>query len=162
MPQLARTGLPISASAWFHGHWYVRLEGSPQALDAAAAQVGGELVYLDAGFWRGLREQTAPFFANAPQLWRVTVPAHSAPLAVDAPTCVEWNGVQRWYADVDGEPLKTAVAAVGGHVTHFRGAQATAEVFAPLPAPLMRVHRSLKTVFDPAGVLNPGRMYSDL
>jgi glycolate oxidase FAD binding subunit len=162
MPQLARSGLPISASAWFHGHWYVRLDGSPQALDAAAAQVGGELVYLDAGFWQGLREQTAPFFANASQLWRVTVPAHSPPLDVEFATCVEWNGVQRWYGNVDGEQLKSAAAAVGGHVTHFRGAQATAEVFAPLPAALLRVHQSLKAVFDPAGVLNPGRLYSDL
>jgi glycolate oxidase FAD binding subunit len=162
MPQLARTGLPVSASAWFHGHWYVRLDGSPQALAAAAAQVGGELVYLDAGFWQGLREQTAPFFANASQLWRVTVPARSPPLDVAFDTFVEWNGVQRWYGNVAGEQLKTAAAAAGGHVTHFRGAQATAEVFAPLPAPLMRVHQSLKTVFDPAGVLNRGRMYSDL
>jgi glycolate oxidase FAD binding subunit len=162
MQQLARTGLPISASAWLNAHWYVRLDGSPQALDAAAAQIGGEVVYLDAGFWRGLREQSAPFFANASQLWRVTVPAHCPPLHLDSPTCLEWNGVQRWYADVDGESVKAAAAAAGGHVTCFRGAPATAEVFAPLPAASLRLHKSLKAVFDPAGVLNPGRMYSDL
>jgi FAD/FMN-containing dehydrogenase len=26
----------------------------------------------------------------------------------------------------------------------------------------MHVHRDLKRVFDPAGILNPGRMYPDL
>jgi glycolate oxidase FAD binding subunit len=162
MARLARTGLPVSASAWLNGHWSVRFDGSPQALDAATAQVGGEAIYLDAGFWRGLREQTAPFFANASQLWRVTVPAHCPPLPVDAPACIEWNGVQRWYADVDAEPLIAAATKAGGHVTHFRGAPATKEVFAPLPSALLRLHRSLKAVFDPAGVLNPGRLYADL
>jgi glycolate oxidase FAD binding subunit len=162
MQQLARSGLPVSASAWLDGRWYVRLDASPQALDAASAQLGGDVVPDAADFWSGLREQTHPFFTHAPQLWRVTVPAHCLPLAVDSPTCIEWNGVQRWYADVDGESVKAATATCGGHVTCFRGAPATAEVFAPLPQPLMRLHKSLKTVFDPAGVLNPGRMYSDL
>jgi glycolate oxidase FAD binding subunit len=36
------------------------------------------------------------------------------------------------------------------------------EVFAPLPAPVLRLHRSLKQVFDPAGILNRGRMYCGL
>ena len=162
MQQLARTGRPVTGSAWLNGHWYVRLEGSPQALNAAAAQIGGQVVYLDAGFWHGMREQTTPFFANASQLWRVTVPAHSPPLDVEFASCVEWNGVQRWYGNVDDEQLKAAAAAVGGHVTHFRGVSATTEVFAPLPAALLRLHKSLKAVFDPAGVLNLGRMYSEL
>ena len=162
MQRLARTGRPVTGSAWLNGHWYVRLEGSPQALNAAAAQIGGQVVYLDAGFWHGMREQTTPFFANASQLWRVTVPAHSPPLDVEFASCVEWNGVQRWYGNVDHEQLKAAAAAVGGHVTHFRGVSATTEVFAPLPAALLRLHKSLKAVFDPAGVLNLGRMYSEL
>jgi glycolate oxidase FAD binding subunit len=162
MQRLARTGRPVTGSAWLNGHWYVRLEGSPQTLNAAAAQIGGQVVYLDAGFWHGMREQTTPFFANASQLWRVTVPAHSPPLDVEFASCVEWNGVQRWYGNVDDEQLKAAAAAVGGHVTHFRGVSATTEVFAPLPAALLRLHKSLKAVFDPAGVLNPGRMYSEL
>ena len=36
------------------------------------------------------------------------------------------------------------------------------EVFAPLPTPLLDLHRAVKRVFDPAGILNPGRMYADL
>jgi glycolate oxidase FAD binding subunit len=162
MQRLARTGLPVTGSAWLNGHWYVRLEGSPAALDAAAAAVGGESIYLDAGFWRGLREQTAPFFGNAAHLWRVSLPAHTPPLSIDSPACIEWNGMQRWYADVDAEPLTSLVEAAGGHVTHFRGALLEAEVFTPLPAPLLRLHRSLKAAFDPAGVLNPGRLYAGL
>ena len=36
------------------------------------------------------------------------------------------------------------------------------EVFHPLPGPLLALHRRLKQRFDPAGILNPGRMYPDL
>ena len=36
------------------------------------------------------------------------------------------------------------------------------EVFAPLPAALMRIHRELKQTFDPYAILNPGRLYADL
>jgi glycolate oxidase FAD binding subunit len=35
-------------------------------------------------------------------------------------------------------------------------------VFHPLPAPLLALHRRLKHSFDPAGILNPGRMYREL
>jgi glycolate dehydrogenase FAD-binding subunit len=34
-------------------------------------------------------------------------------------------------------------------------------VFHPLAPTLMNIHRQLKTVFDPQGIFNPGRMYPD-
>jgi glycolate oxidase FAD binding subunit len=36
------------------------------------------------------------------------------------------------------------------------------EVFAPLPSTLLDLHRRMKRVFDPAGILNPGRLYAAL
>jgi glycolate oxidase FAD binding subunit len=50
----------------------------------------------------------------------------------------------------------------GGHATCFRGGAAGDEVFAPLPYALLELHRNVKRVFDPAGILNPGRMYAAL
>jgi glycolate oxidase FAD binding subunit len=35
-------------------------------------------------------------------------------------------------------------------------------VFQPLAAALLSLHQRLKAAFDPAGVLNPGRMYEAL
>ncbi|MBS0597511.1 MAG: glycolate oxidase subunit GlcE, partial [Proteobacteria bacterium] len=34
-------------------------------------------------------------------------------------------------------------------------------VFTPMPAPLARIHAQLKQAFDPAGILNPGRLSLD-
>ena len=53
-------------------------------------------------------------------------------------------------------------ASLGGHATLFRGHDGSAEVFHPLPSPLMKLHRNLKQAFDPDGILNPGRLYPDI
>ena len=38
----------------------------------------------------------------------------------------------------------------------------SAGTFAPLAAPLDRLHRELKAAFDPDRIFNPGRLYPDL
>ena len=75
---------------------------------------------------------------------------------------MEWNGLQRWYRCAPDAPLFAAAAAAGGHATFFRHRPDAADAFAPLAPPVMRLHRDLKRVFDPAGILNPGRLYADL
>jgi glycolate oxidase FAD binding subunit len=70
--------------------------------------------------------------------------------------------VQRWYHDCEGRDFRAIAAEACGSATLFRGAMGEEEVFAPLPAPVLRLHRSLKQVFDPAGILNRGRMYCGL
>ena len=47
----------------------------------------------------------------------------------------------------------------GGHATLFRGGDKAAGVFHPLKPAIFKIHRRLKGAFDPAGILNPGRMY---
>jgi glycolate oxidase FAD binding subunit len=162
MANLARGALPLSASSWIDGRLYLRFDGSLETLDAVAARVGGELLPDGGSFWASLREQTHPFFASEQPLWRCTVPGLVAPLPLGDVSLVEWNGMQRWYRGVADTAAFEAAAAVGGHATLFRHHTEAAEVFAPLAPPLLRLHRELKRVFDPAGILNPGRMYADL
>lgn len=159
---LARDGLPLSAGGWIDGRLYLRFEGAEATLEDIERRVGGEIVPDPRHFWTSLREQTHPFFGGGQPLWRCTVPSLVPPMAVGGSPLVEWNGLQRWYRCAPGATVFDAAAAVGGHATLFRHAPAGAEVFAPLPAPLMRLHRGLKQVFDPAGILNRGRMYADL
>ena len=42
------------------------------------------------------------------------------------------------------------------------GVRASVEVFQPLSPAVERLTRGLKAAFDPAGVLNPGRMYANV
>jgi len=162
LASLARGALPLTASSWIDGRLYLRFEGSTETLAAVTARVGGEVVAGGESLWASLREQTHPFFAGERPLWRCTVPALAAPLPLDGESLVEWNGMQRWHRCAADAPVFEAAQAVGGHATLFRHRAGTAEVFAPLAPPLLRLHRELKRVFDPAGILNPGRMYADL
>ena len=54
------------------------------------------------------------------------------------------------------------ISVAGGHATLFRGGDKAVGVFQPLAPALMKIHRELKLEFDPQGIFNRGRMYSEL
>jgi glycolate oxidase FAD binding subunit len=163
--------LPLSASAWHGGELSVRLCGAAAAVRAACETMGGERIDDAAAgvYWRGVREQTDGFFTQggAPLalLWRLSLPSRSAPLGLPGEQLIEWGGALRWLrSGADAALVRDAAAKAGGHATLFRGgdeSKAAAGVFAPLPAPMLRIHRNLKAQFDPAGIFNRGRMYPE-
>jgi glycolate oxidase FAD binding subunit len=161
LERLARTALPLSASCWTGGNLYLRFEGSPRTLDELGARVGGRALEDGDAWWISIREQTHGFFAGSGPLWRLHVPAASPADLLAADSLIEWNGTQRWYVLDSDSAFETAQAA-GGHATLFRSPRPRAAVFTEPAAPLRRLHASLKRIFDPAGILNPGRMYPDL
>ena len=163
--------LPVNASAWWDGTLVLRLAGAAAAVQSAQRKLGGEAVdpALAAAFWTGLRDQTDEFFIGASKavaggatLWRLAVAQTAPPLVLAGEQMVEWGGAQRWVVTTaPAALLRDAAAAAGGHATAFRGAK-TAGALAPLSAPLARIHRELKTAFDPDRVFNPGRLYPEL
>lgn len=162
LADLARTGLPMTASAWTDGRLHLRFEGSEATLDAVERRVGGEHRAEAREYWTSLREHRDPYFAGERPLWRCVLPPLAPPLRLGVEPLLEWNGIERWYRLEPGLEAFDAVAAAGGHATRFRNGPAGAESFAQLAAPVLRLHRELKRVFDPAGILNRGRMYADL
>ena len=152
--------LPLSACAWSDGILRVRLSGAPPAVDAAKAKLGGDEDAAGARFWPDLREQRLDFFAGDAPLWRLSVPQTAAPIVPDHPQVVDWGGGVRWVrGPLDPFTVRSTVERVGGHATLFRGGDKSVGVFHPLPPALLKIHRRLKAAFDPAGILNPGRMY---
>ena len=108
-------------------------------------------------------------------IWRVSVRPSDGPAIADAaraefPARVlyDWGGGLVWIAGGEGPDagatiIRAAVHAVGGHATLVRAPEDVrnaVEVFEPLSPPLMDLTRKLKATFDPAGILNPGRMYA--
>jgi glycolate oxidase FAD binding subunit len=90
----------------------------------------------------------------------VSVPQTLEPIMAGHPQLVEWGGGLRWIAgDVDALALRSTVERAGGHATLFRGGDKSIGVFHPLKPALLKIHRRLKDAFDPAGILNFGRMY---
>jgi len=167
MNRWAAKPLPITATCWADdgdgGCLWVRLAGAEQGVRAARHVIGGEpLADADAAaFWAGqVREQQHGFFGGDLPLWRLALPRATPPLDLPGPQLLEWGGTQRWLRSAAAPALiRTLVTGVGGHATLFRGGDRTGEVFQPLSAPLLALHRDLKQAFDPQGILNPGRLY---
>jgi glycolate oxidase FAD binding subunit len=157
--------IPISGTVWHDGELHVRLSGAPTALRAAAEKIGGEVVQAaqaDA-FWVSVREQAHEFFAGTQPLWRLAVPPTTAPLELPGAQMVEWGGGLRWLrSEAETRTVREAAARAGGHATRFRVADRSTGAFAVLAPAVLRLHRQLKAAFDPAGILNPGRLYPEL
>ncbi len=161
-----REALPLSATAYVDGRLHVRLSGAGAAVAAAAARVGGDVLQDAEAFWRSIRDHTHAFFAGDAPLWRLSMRS-TAPMAdLGGLQLIEWGGALRWLrpragATLDAARLRACAAQNGGHATLFRGGE-RAEVFAPLSPVALGLHQRIKASFDPARILNRGRMYASV
>lgn len=164
LAEWGRRPLPLTGAAHTRDGLRLRLAGSESAVAEAAERIGGEEDREGPAFWTDLREHRLPFFRAGAPLWRLSVPP-AAPLddGLDGEGLLDWGGTQRWLrANLPAERVRAAAAGAGGHASAFRGGDRSGEVFAPLPPPLLAVHRKLKAALDPHGLFNPGRMYAEL
>ncbi len=155
----ARTPMPITATFHDGENLHVRLTGSSSAIEKCRDEIGGDRIESSAPLWDRVREQTHEVFAPGAPLWRVRVPPSTAPLDLPEPCAMEWNGALRWYStQAEAATVRTVAREAGGQACRFRG-PAIEQVFHPLPPALLKIHERLKHAFDPAGILNPGKMY---
>jgi len=78
----------------------------------------------------------------------------------------DWGGGLIWLActeDTDAQEttVRSALADVGGHATLIRASdavRAAVPVFQPEAKPIAALSGRIRAEFDPAGILNPGRM----
>ncbi|MDQ6882211.1 MAG: glycolate oxidase subunit GlcE [Pseudomonadota bacterium] len=166
--------LPLNASCWVEdagiGTLFMRLRGAVAAVEAACRKLGGERQdnAVVAADWTSCREQRLPWFAERGErdLWRLCVPQTAPVLELPEQPLVEWHGGQRWVrADRrQADRLRQVAAHCGGHATLFIAANpqgAANSRFTPLDPVLYRIQRELKRQFDPAGIFNRGRLFTD-
>ena len=172
---VARAGAAVTA---------VRVEGFPASVEARCealrALLGrfGPVEELHSknsvALWREIRDVRA-FAEDEGPLWRLSVPpasgaeaAAQVAAAAEARALFDWGGGLVWLA-VDGAEdageaaVRAAAKAAGGHATLVRAEapmRAARAVFQPQTTGLAALSARIKRAFDPAGVLNPGRMYA--
>lgn len=155
--------LPITGTCHVEKRLYVRLAGATTAVKAAASRIGGETIAGAAEFWRDVRDQRDLFFSGDTPLWRLSISPTAPPVDLPGAQMIEWGGALRWLrADIDAMSVRKAARGGDGHATLFRNGDARTPAFHPLPAALLRLHKRVKQAMDPAGILNPGRMYKEL
>jgi glycolate oxidase FAD binding subunit len=126
-------------------------------------------------FWGELR-QLSVLQGNEAPLWRISTAPSAGPKVVAAISAYmecrafyDWSGGLVWAevlstTDAGAADIRRVIAMHGGHAMLVRAepqVRAAVEVFQPLEAGLERLSRKLKATFDPAGILNPGRMYAN-
>jgi glycolate oxidase FAD binding subunit len=157
-----RRPYPVSATCYDGESLYVRLSGAPGAVAAARAAIGGDPLPEAEGFWERVREHRHGFFQSRGTLWRLSLASDADPPGPPGKQLWEWGGALRWLAsDAPGDEVRAYAEAHGGHAMAFRGGDRDAFFHPPAPG-VMALHRRLKAAFDPAGVLNPGRMFPGL
>lgn len=165
MNRRAASPKPLTGACWTRGALYLRLAGAASAVRHTAQLWGGDpLGEEDARlFWEDVRELRCPALAPDKPLWRLSVRS-TAPVGKGAgagDAVIDWAGAQRWLAsDAAPQTLFDAAGHGGGHAQLFRGGNRAGEVRSPVPAVQQRLQCELKKRFDPAGILNPGRLYS--
>ena len=107
-------------------------------------------------------------------VWRVSIPPARADEAVSlfAPSSwfADWAGGLLWLEleharTDDGKRVHAIARQLGGHAMPYRSLAPAGEnedVFPPLEPATLALTRQLKNAFDPAHILNPGRMYKDV
>ncbi len=123
--------------------------------------------------WSEIREAAPLLGDGGRSVWRVSVaPSRAAALAgglgaLAAAHFYDWSGGLLWIAvepsaDAGAATLRPAVREARGHATLVRASdavRAAVDVFEPEPPALARLSAAVTEAFDPAGVLNPGRMH---
>lgn len=163
----------------------IRLEGFAVSVADRAARlarqlarfgnVGTEPEETSRPLWAAIRDLDALQAPEDAPVWRVSVKPTAGPkvagavrAAFDARFLYDWGGGLLWIAGGTGEDAGAAVIRTairdngGGHATLARADDTTrlsVAVFEPPSAPILELSRKLKQSFDPAGILNPGRMY---
>jgi glycolate oxidase FAD binding subunit len=125
--------------------------------------------------WKDVRDARPLIAGDTDAVWRVSVRPSSGPSVLTAlrPAGVtgylDWGGGSIWLA---GPPdaathaaVEAAANAVSGNWTLLRAPDTLRGAVRVVPdeaAPLARITRQVKAAMDPAGILNPGRIYPGL
>ena len=161
MVELAAGTTPLSAAAYTSGTLYLRLCGTHAGVQSTVKRLGGET--LDTEVWTQIRELGSPALEGADPLWRVCVPANTPHDAEMGASLIDWGGGLRWLrTQWQASEIQSWAEQRGGHARLFKGGGRDAAAFHPLKPELLALHQRLKSAFDPAAILNPGRMYAEI
>ena len=139
--------------------------GTAQILDDGASRT----------VWKAIRDVTPIEISPGEAVWLVSTRPSLGPRVLTAASAagargfLDWSGGRVWLAGPGTEALHTAIADAvrvqGGTWTLMRAPEplrAAVDVVPPEVAALAAITRRVKGALDPAGILNPGRLYAGL
>ena len=155
--------VPLSAASFYQQQLFIRLSGSASSIDDAINHLPSEMKETVTDYWINLNEQQLGFFDDSSPLYRLVVPAN-APYDTFAGECLaDWAGALRWIkTSLSFTELQKHATELGGTASVYRNGRKGEDVFSPLSDSMLELHKRIKKVMDPVGILNPGRLYRNL
>jgi len=153
--------IPISATYHENNQLWIRLSGLDNTLNKIQERIGGEKIDSNERFWESVKNHRTNFFIDDTPLYRCIVPINSPTFTIQGKTSFEWNGGLRWIKS--NEPFENIIQqceTFRGHASLYRSSSKPVDFMHPMSDHLKKLHLNLKRAFDPAGILNPRRMYS--
>jgi glycolate oxidase FAD binding subunit len=160
-----------------------RLEAAPKSIAYRAEKLRGILKPYDdmhtfeqvssEPFWDEI-SRLSVFEASDHPVWRISTAPTKGPQVVAAigrympvRALYDWSGGLVWIdvpitTDAGAADVRRVIASHGGHATLIRATAPTragTDVFQTLEPGTERLSQKIKATFDPANILNPGRMY---
>ena len=132
----------------------------------------GSVETIESDPWPAIRD-VMMFAGDDRAVWRLSVKPTDAPglvaalqTQIECEAFYDWGGGLIWLACDEGadaqEPIvRDAISNIDGHATLMRASdtvRAAVPVFQPEPKPIAALSERIRAEFDPAGILNPGRM----
>ncbi len=179
----AALGSPYDVTGAAHagGETLARIEGFAASIayraerlrETLAAFGAVEILRDDAARWAAVRD-VSRLAGREGAVWRLSLKPSDGPVAMAAirarlaveDAFYDWGGGLVWLltpdaGDAGAAVIREAVTRLGGHATLARASEVTRAKVAPFhpePAPIAALSRGLRAKFDPANILNPGRM----
>jgi glycolate oxidase FAD binding subunit len=173
--ELRHQGFPVSATCHNEGELLIRFSAGKDEIDNLNNSLDKNHSYIVArqligtDFWLHLKEHSSPFFMLEKEdpklsLWRLSVSMDTVVSSlIDAETdfISEWGNCVYWFkSNKQPEVVFTAAQLIGGSASLFKSNNSTiTNRFQPLSPVVANWHKQLKKAFDPADILNRGKMY---
>lgn len=156
----------LTGACWLDDRLHLRFSGAHSAVMQESEKCGGDTLDCADDFWRDLREMQLDFFKSAGSLWRLSLNSTATHFRANQRWLIDWAGAQRWLhvapgnSNFEQRSIEEDAVAANGQAMLFRGGDRNKEVFHTQTEVAMKIHRRLKSAFDPDGLFNRGRLYS--
>jgi glycolate oxidase FAD binding subunit len=153
-----RAAAAVVATAWLAGRLLVRLSGAASAVRPRARRWAARRPPTCRTSGRAARSPHRVLRGSDP-LWRLSVPQTAAPIDSARRRSSSGAVACAGCAARSTRPGCARQPSARGPCNALPRRRQVGGVFHPLAPAILKIHRRLKSAFDPAGILNPGRMY---
>jgi glycolate oxidase FAD binding subunit len=166
MSKIRDSSLPVNGLCWHAEQLSLRLSASETELTACRPLIKEiapslQLQVVDK-FWEQVNDRKIALFNKTHRIIRLSLPAETAHLNIsgveDSAWLLDWGGAQRWISAIENTPSDKQLSSIVSEIGGWHEIDGVSEI----PQALLPLHKKLKSILDPANILNPKKLSPQL